>query len=404
MNLKNIYFFLPCKCVGGSQYLFIRYAKAMAKYSKEYNVFYVDYTDGFARTQITENSGITFVDYSDDVKVSIPSESVVINTLNHVRHFDSCIDYDKNKTLLLFWCVSCFDVYINRHLLTKSTRKEIGRLLSTMSKNGQICYLNDSDHYLVSLQYIPDNFVVNTLPILIEDKWNRPMNDSVAIGNPVRFCWLGRIDSDKLNDILSYINDLKSLSRDLSLSLTLIGLGDRIQYVQDYIKKIGFPVNFMGELLGEALDDYIKNNTDIGLASGTSSLEFSLRAKPTIQLWKAEKPYKAGECKRYHLPEYEYDRTRTTEKIVAIQGQNTFRKIFDLIYNDYKGYCSQAYLFAQKHFPENGALLLKERIDSLQSLNLAENQNQLNRLSKMLSVGRKRMSLISSLKSKLFKK
>ena len=67
---KNLYFFFPYRGVGGVPVLFLRLANYLEKLDL-YNIFLIDYQDGYMANNYNQKSNIRFVSYSQDTKFCI---------------------------------------------------------------------------------------------------------------------------------------------------------------------------------------------------------------------------------------------------------------------------------------------------------------------------------------------
>ena len=145
MKIKNIIFYYPSRKTGGAQYLFMRYATQLSKTEDRFNIMYVDYPDGFAKTQL-QNEKITFLDYYEN-RISIPSDSLVIFQLNKVPLFQNEITFDKDKTAFMFWYLhvkNLHDYVFARgiYLLTNKERKKAGECIDFLIDHDSINFLN----------------------------------------------------------------------------------------------------------------------------------------------------------------------------------------------------------------------------------------------------------------------
>ena len=70
MNLtkKNLYFFFPYRGVGGVPVLFLRLANYLSNMNV-YNIFLIDYEDGYMAKNYDKDSGVKFVGYSQNTNI-----------------------------------------------------------------------------------------------------------------------------------------------------------------------------------------------------------------------------------------------------------------------------------------------------------------------------------------------
>lgn len=378
LQFKRIVFYFPCHDIGGGQLLFIRYAEAMAKNYSDKEILFVDYVDGFARNQLISIPNIRFIDYVDGNKTLIPPHSVVVYTLNHLWHFREKMSFDANNTSFIFWCIAFHDIYIPRYIISKSTRKAIGDELIWLSQKGIIRYLGPLAHEILAKQYNVSPVTTDSIPLVVPtSKYAVDYKVERELGDVVRFCWLGRLDTDKYNDIVTYMNELERLNQKQKVSLSFIGRGNAETQIELLSKKFSYPCNFVGEKRDETLDSYIRNSVDIGLASGTSSLEFALRKVPIVHGTKLSKVYQAGECFLFS----DVDKGRDLYN---------FQTIYNGIVSEYWKKCDESFTFAMSKSPTAGAKKMHDAITHLESLEWPEVYTHLLLMSRLLAKGHER--------------
>lgn len=400
MKIDNVIFYCPCKTTGGGQYLFIRYADAITKYYPDLVVYFIDYLDGFARKQLSGNNRIKFLTYSSDKRINIPEKSVVINPLNHLRHFKKNIYYNHLNTTFIFWCIAFGDLYVNKKAVSSREIKKMGVYYSSLLKQNNIIFLGQSLNYRYSLQFRIPFHPMSNVPLLVPvDSFGPKDNDYQLPKRPLRFCWLGRLDSDKYYDIINYMLELEHISMDNAISFSLIGSGKCENQIKNDSNNYSYPISFVGEKRDMDLDYYIRNNVDIGLASGTSSLEFMLRGKPVIQSWNMKRIYAYDEYTAYHFPFEEFDAKKTTFFQTSFVGESTFKNKFNELMKDYVTICDKSYNYAMEKSPYKGALNLVSVIKSLEQINFVDTNGQIEKLSSLMSTYHKRRRLFLLLKN-----
>ena len=393
MELKNVVFNFPCTVTGGGQYLFIRYSKALAKYHPELNVYFIDYRDGFAHQEIGNDPYIKFIDYEDGIKTVIPENSIVVYTLNHLYHHLDYMIYNQNNTTFLFWCIAFHDLSIRKYFVSNSTKRNIGDLYIELTRNHVVKHLGPLAHNKIALSFCVKPIETNYIPLVIpfEKYGNKQVH---SLGTPIRFCWLGRLDFDKYNDIVTYMNELEFLSKEYLLTFSLIGIGSAEKKIKDLTLKYSFPCSFVGEKRNEDLDVFIRDHTDIGLASGTSSLEFAMRGRQVIQVWSLDRVYQHNECKCFHYVEEKMDAEKSHPKRCVIQNESTFSDKFIEIINHYEESCGKAYDYAKKHSPEATSDIMYQTLVNICHLDIPATNNKIGELADLLSDAKKEPNLI----------
>lgn len=349
MKFKNIVFFAPCMFTGGAEYYFIRLAEYLAKHHKEFHIYYVEFLDGFARKMISSPE-IIFLDYEKKEKTEIPENSLICFALNHLIRIDTMISYNRNNSLMMMWVMhfrhlSSNFTMNNYYKVSKKYRKEVGMYVEKLTDLGVLKFLGNIAYLKLSQQFLFKYHSIAPLPIPVStEKYGINVPVLQRTGNMVRFCWLGRLDEEKSHNILTYMNELESINNDYNVSLSIIGVGSAEKMLKKKASKYSFPINFVGEKREENLDIFIRNNVDVGLASGTSSMEFALRKVPVIEDWLLERVYKANERDRYYLYGQTHITNITTNSYRFAEMGN-FKSVFFDLMNNYLLRCEEAYKF-----------------------------------------------------------
>ena len=388
MKIKNIVFFFPSKQTGGAQYLFIRYSIFLCKYAPQYKVMYVDYADGFAKKQLM-NENVFFYEYKQHSKIRIPNDSVVIFQLNRISDFKNEIEYDVQHTSFMFWYLhvtNLHDQVFARgvYLLNKKDRKKIGNCIDYLIDNDTIKLMGKTDYFDFNKDFFIGSHDVDIIPYILPiDNFPAVQLRTTLSLDSVRFCWLGRLDEEKSRNIVTYFNEIEELHKQYSVSLSIIGVGPAMSLLKAEAKKYSFPIFFVGEKRDAELDSYIRNNVDIGLASGTSSLEFGFRGVPVIEQWVISQIYNSGECRDYtHVYDrYKYDERDLVNKINVTQ--NTFLNKFEEIISNYSATTQKSYEFSIQYTPETGG---KKFLDSIRKLECLYSVNSVRSIDIMSSL------------------
>lgn len=100
---------------------------------------------------------------------------------------------------------------------------------------------------------------------------------------PLRCCWIGRVSKDfKLKPIQSMISDLEKYNEHIKIELTIIGDGDGLEEVKKTSEHCAMNVKFINNIEYAKLGDYFKENIDLCIAMGTSSLDAAKNGIATI--------------------------------------------------------------------------------------------------------------------------
>lgn len=388
MRFKNIVFCSPSMITGGAEYYFIRHAQYIAEFHKEYKVYYVEYEDGFSH-KVLNHPNVTFLNYKDGEKTVIPEDSIVCTPSSHIIKIEDWIRYNPINTIISisfahFTHFSMFYTMNNYYKVSRKFRMEAGKEFEKMTDMGIIFFMGNLAYLKLSQQFLFPYHPIEPVPIPVPvDKYGIDFPLNRNLGETIRFCWLGRLCKEKALNILTYMNELEEINNSHKVSLSLIGLGPSEKMLRKYAKKYSYPIEFVGEKREDDLDTFIRNNVDVGLASGTSAYEFALRKVPVIQEWLIDKVYKANERDTYHFIEEFGNFTDITESSYRIVGQGTFEeKTIDLIDN-YHNRCETAFLCAMKASPESCGEAFVSAMNKLQDIDMSEAYSHLRKAQKL---------------------
>ena len=352
MRFKNVVFFSPCKITGGAEYYFVRLAEYLAENHNDIRVYYVEFLDGFAR-KVLSNPNVTILKYEEGHKTIIPDNSIICISLNFCIKMDEMAVYNRKNSVLMMWFMHYRHLVVNftmnnYYKVSRRTRERVGRHLERLTDLGVLKFLGNLAYFKLSQQFLFKYHPIEALPIPIStDKYGADVPINRKIGDVIRFCWLGRLDKEKSLNVLTYMNELEQVNKQHKVSFSIIGVGSQENMLKKRAKGYHFPIDFVGEKREDELDNFIRNHVDIGLASGTSSIEFALRKVPVIQDWLLEKVYSAGKRNSYHF----IGKNSIIVSEGALKGfkyhdQGSFCMKLDDLLLDYHHYCEDVYQFA----------------------------------------------------------
>lgn len=404
MNIDKIVFYYPSKITGGAEYLFLRCADYLAEHQDKYAIYIVDYEDGFLRKNASSKR-ISFIEYQTDTKTQIPDGAAVIVQLNILPLRSKRFVYDSTKSLFVFWCLHTLNIknYIGRRnhfVLSKSDRKELGEHIRLLTEQNIIKFMGFGAYAIVMRDLFQEprqfEWLQNIIPIESTDP--EPQYQRVS-SDELKFCWLGRLDAEKARNIETYMNELESLNSQFRLSLSIIGLGPKEEYLREKASHYSYPIHFVGEKRDENLDLFIRHETEIGLASGTSAMEFSKRGKPTVCEGVIDKIYEAGERKKYYLVSEGQSMYNISTKELYREGDSSFTEKILQILKDYPACCKTEYQYVLQYAPSNCANRL---MSIVKDLCLSDQQligKHLEVADRLLNRGNRRINIMKKVKS-----
>lgn len=399
MKISKILFYNPSKLTGGSEYLFKRCSEYLAENQQDYEILYADYPDGFVRKNILSDK-IRFVEIGQNKEVLVEDGTAVILQMNMIYRLKNCINYNKEKSLCFFWCLHQLNIksYIyakNRFWISDKSRKKIGDSLTQLTEMNVVKFMGYNGYYLVMSELFQKSKEYEWLPNIAPIKSCKPLDNISRISSKEwKFCWLGRLDCEKSRNIETYMNELEYLNKTTPLSLSLIGLGPNEEYLHSIAKKYSYPINFVGEKREDELDRYIREETEIGLASGTSAFEFVLRGKPVIMEWVIDKVYQAGERNTYVFTHEEELYDYSVEDRVKRLNEGTFKEKVNAIFSDYSAIVHKEYAFVKGKSVENCCSKLIATIEQISQLDHNLVDKEVKNIDSLVNKGHRRITTI----------
>ena len=405
MIINNIVFFCPSKLTGGHEYLSVRLADYLLNSQSQYSIYYCDYPDGFSHTR-WHSEKVKYIDYyGADIPVDIPSNSIVIAQLNLIsQHERFKIDY--TNTLIVYWYLHSQNIkgqisWRNHYFITKSERKRLGEELRYLAEANIIKVMTYGAYAELIRDFFQEPSLFTWLPNIAPIKPNQQVPVFSRVSKDlIKFCWLGRLDEEKARNILTYMNELEEVNKDYKLSFSIIGRGPEEDMLKKKALTYSYPITFVGEKRDEELDLYILNETEIGLASGTSAYEFSLRGKPVIMEWVIDKVYPAGVRDKYIFTDEEERYDTSTGFELRREGASTFKNKLEEVLEDYSQISHRGYNFVMGKSAKNCSMALIENIHFLESLkNTQTIYKHISIASSIINRGKNRIHLCVMIKS-----
>lgn len=405
MTINNIVFFCPSRLTGGHEYLSVRLADYLLVSQSQYSIYYCDYPDGFSHTR-WHSDKVKYIDYyGADIPVDIPTNSIVIAQLNLISQLER-FQIDRTNSLVIYWYLHSLNIkgqisWRNHYFITKSEKKRLGDELRYLAENNIIKLSSYGAYAELIKDFYQEPMLLSWLPNIAPIKPNQHEPIFSRISNDeIKFCWLGRLDEEKARNILTYMNELEEVNKVHKLSLSLIGKGPAEDMLKQESLKYSYPITFVGEKRDDDLDMFILNDTEIGLASGTSAYEFSLRGKPVIMEWVIDKVYPAGVRDQYIFTDEEekYDFSSGFE--LKKEGSSTFENKLEKILADYSKISMQGYDFVMGKSAENCAQMLIKNIHYLEGIQSTQSFfTHIKYASNIINKGNRRLNLYIKLRS-----
>jgi hypothetical protein len=298
-KIKNsIIFYYPSKIVGGAEFLFVRLARFLAE-DLNNTIYYVDYTEGFARKELAETK-VIFLDYVDDIRTSIDFEGTLVTPLSNFYRITDYLDIKTDHLKMMFWCLHPYNIihalpifgkierfsmkfikillkyfYRKNYTIFKTILTEFNNLDSI---NFMDCMNLNFNEYVFEIQF-------NKLYLPIFTTTKKIQATSALVGkNEINIAVLGRLCKDKVYPLLNILDNLSFQNFEKKVNFHIIGQGDDRYLIDEtkYTEKIN--MIWVGTLINDELYEYLTTKADLLFAMGTSALDGASLALPTILL------------------------------------------------------------------------------------------------------------------------
>lgn len=283
MRIKDtlsITFLYPSMRVGGAQLLFIRLAIELSKYD-DLLVNVVDYPCGYLESQLKSYDRITILPYING-SVAIGDETVLVTPLSNFADLTHLVEGNFANIKVLLWCIhpSNLDFVFNGNARKWfRNKKKLKSFIEMLSDAGNIVYMDEANFLAVN-ELVPINKKPEYLQIPMEIKDYISTDKSVS--KKLNIAWLGRISYDKVYSIIKIIDEIKLLADWDKVVFHVIGVGEKFNLLESYLKESGIDYILKGTLEGDDLSKYMLEKIDLGVAMGTSCMEFAARKIPVF--------------------------------------------------------------------------------------------------------------------------
>lgn len=325
--MKRIVFFFPDRRIGGGPFYLLRMAAELSK-NNEYEVYYIDYKDGYTHKIDIDVSNIKFIDFEDYSPSTIFIDDAILFAPIHYLHNMPYMHLN-TKVLFFNWHHESIPVLKNNMGFNDF---ELYKYMKLVNKHNAQVFC-DIGHWSENNKHSLQDFNRNYVPVHINEKKERANNQ--LVNNNINICILGRIVLDKVYSIINIIECAKKYNGG-KIIIHIIGDGDQKDKIINY-KNLGqIELRFAGVLSGDKLNKYLKENIDILFAMGTSVLEGAAIGLPSIII-----PYSIHS---FHLDQFTYlydtvgyclgwdvDQLKYVE-----MKKNSFSEIINYIYKENK--------------------------------------------------------------------
>jgi hypothetical protein len=302
MNLtkKNLYFFFPYRGVGGVPVLFLRLANYLSNMNV-YNIFLIDYEDGYMAKNYDKDSGVKFVGYSQNTNIKFENNDIVVFQSMPLWGIPPNLLFS-DFTKLIYWNLHPYNIFGYASSISKYFKNKFVRKLFTM---GFRYFIYANDRKAVKLFdikksiFFMDGENLTKTKELLDIKINNPLYLPLIIDNienikenympnddMLNCIWLGRIGDFKVHILLYTLKKLNAIviKYKKEVVFTIVGTGEYLDYLKH---KVSFLSNIKIEYINyiDPIDlKSLLKDKDMGFAMGTAALDFAKYGLPTVLL------------------------------------------------------------------------------------------------------------------------
>ena len=330
MNSLSITFMYPSRRIGGAQLLFTRLAIELSKKDKIV-VNVVDFPDGFLASQLINYNKVNILPYTNGC-VTINEETVLITPLSNFADLKYLIKGDFSKIKILLWSIHPTNI---DYVFASNGRKWFKNVLPAknflklLSDLGNIVYMDEAN-FLASKKVIDLESQPEFLQVPLEIKDYKP--EVKGNSDKINIAWLGRISYDKIFSIIKIIDEIKALDNFDQMVFHIIGTGEKLEQLEVYLKKSGINYFLAGTLVENDLSSYMNKNIQIGVAMGTSCMEFATRKIPVFLIDFSEEKF--PDNIKYNWLHETQNYTLGSDIKEATKRNHTFQQLLNLYKND----------------------------------------------------------------------
>ncbi len=300
LNKQNLYFFFPYRGVGGVPVLFLRLANYLADLNL-YNIFLIDYEDGYMAQNYKKSKNIQFVQYITTKNIKFQDNDIVVFQSMPLWGIPPNLVFS-DKTKLIYWNLHPYNMFgyassIGKHFKNKLIQKVVTlifryfiyfndrKAIKIFDEKKSIFFM-DGENFEQTQKWL-DIKLKNQLylPLIIDDIENTKV-DYLPNKNQLKCIWIGRIGDFKVHILLytlSKLNDIASRANK-NISFYVVGTGEYLDYLKEESNSLNnIKIEYIDYINPNSLKDFFKDK-DIGFAMGTAALDFAKYGLPTVLL------------------------------------------------------------------------------------------------------------------------
>ena len=360
--MKSVVLYFPFKSVGGVSTLFLRLSTVL---SIDYDVYLVDYSDGFMFKNIPQkvkkieidNNPIfpqnavyifqSFIPWRFPFYKLLSKENKIIFWQLHPENLDYELFFLSNKNRFRKLICSALNQ------ITSIRKKRMTNFVKLLIDKKAIFFCDRENLRAVEKKYNLKlkNPIYIPIPIKIEKR-----RENWQIENVLKVCWIGRLCDFKYNILIHTIERLVNTSiQIMPIIFTIIGDGEFKEQIKEACIKYQSEVyqfKFINYLDQTQLYDYLTKEVDVLFSMGTSALEGAKIGVPTFLTDYSYKPIQGYYKYKLFNDNYGYC---VGEEITngSYEDSSTLEDSLISVISNYEYYSKAIYFYTKSNFSMN---------------------------------------------------
>ncbi|MCR4662178.1 MAG: glycosyltransferase [Clostridia bacterium] len=276
-NCQKIVFYCRKGMIAQGDFsLYYRVGQWLAK-EDDIAVYCVNNKNGELKKQFLD-SDMFFCDLNTD-NLSEFKDAIFVTSYNQFFFLLDDIKELKNARIVLLFMHPQVSDWLSAQAFFNSFKlQQINEMLVENKAYGMM----DGSNYLQLQERCPNVFKPLYFPVIKEECKTDQSSGELINHFCINMAWLGRLDGDKVQSLIYFLDNAFESIDDLKMNVHLIGDGnskDKIEF-NKYAGKIHFTFNSF--LYGEMRDNYLVRNADFVVAMGVSAIDVAKLAIPTL--------------------------------------------------------------------------------------------------------------------------
>ncbi len=298
-QIKNICFYYAHKqVVSGGLYYFYTLAKYCSEHTA-YNIYIVNYKDSkytsFFKKQYN-CSKIHFFNYEDELNKFEKEDTLFFTYLNMLPlMLESFHNIKKGNIFLIdFHPKSLNFLFGNLQCLDNQRQEQIVKLIQQTSA---LSFMDCSYYYLLNEKsgiYFPKRYI----PAFVDQTFPQYKNSKVISKNEINIGCVCRLDLDKINSVINFLNCIYDLNSDKKINVHVIGDGTHRNKINVKHYQSKFNLIMTSYITGTELKEYISQHVDMMFNFGVAALDVAAMKLPVAIPMYAMQPFK---CNRFYF-------------------------------------------------------------------------------------------------------